>query len=528
MKEGATKEEKKKLPALNTIKINTERRIKMKNKFLLIACCILSVTVFAQNDKSLKKALKYASTITANDLKKHLTIVAGAEMEGRETATPGQRKAAEYLEGQFRAMGLEPGNNGSYQQYFNVSQDSLVDAKLEVNGQTLQFEKDFTVGAGSIDATMKFSEVLLVGPGLIDSLKNMNLAGRLVIVVSNLATAGRNSPGVALFQTLVSKGVAGILLPMNPNIRTAPSRKGAQNVSGGFTRSITPQLVNISEKVARAIIGNEYDQVVANLSSVKTYRANILLDVKKVTVTTPSSNVIAIVPGTDRKDQYLFITAHYDHLGKRGDSIIYYGADDDGSGTVGVLEMAEAFIKAKVAGNGPRRTVVFMAVSGEEKGLWGSDYYSSHPIFPLENTTADLNIDMIGRTDSSRKVGDSLNYVYVVGDDKLSSDLRPISEGVNKKYVKMELDYKFNDPNDRNRIYFRSDHYNFAKKGVPIIFYYDGMLGADYHKPTDTVDKINFGLLEKRAKLVFLTAWEMANRDNMLKRDIPLSSVPVR
>jgi hypothetical protein len=500
----------------------------MKNKFLLIACCILSVTAFAQNDKSLKKALKYASSITAADLKKHLTVVAGAEMEGRETATPGQKKAAEYIESRFRALGLEPGNNGSYQQYFNVTQDSLVDAKLEVNGQAFQFEKDFNVSPGSIDATMKFSEVILVGPSLVDSLKNMNLNGRLVMVVANLTTGGRGSAGGAFYQALVSKGVAGILSPINPNMRSAVGRKGTQNVSGGFTRAITPQQFLISEKIARAIIGSEYDQVIANLSSAKTYKANILLDVRKATITTTSSNVIAKLPGTDLKDQYLFITAHYDHLGKRGDSIIYYGADDDGSGTVSVLEIAEAFAKAKAAGNGPRRTVVFMTVSGEEKGLWGSDYYSSHPIFPLDNTTADLNIDMIGRTDSSRKVGDSLNYVYVVGDDKLSSDLRPISESLNKKYLKLELDYKFNDPNDRNRIYFRSDHYNFAKRGVPIIFYYDGMLGADYHKPTDTVDKINFNLMEKRARLVFLTGWEMANRDNMLKRDMPLSSVPMR
>jgi Zn-dependent M28 family amino/carboxypeptidase len=216
------------------------------------------------------------------------------------------------------------------------------------------------------------------------------------------------------------------------------------------------------------------------------------------------------------------MTAHYDHLGMRGDSVIYYGADDDGSGTVSVLEFAEAFTKAKAAGKGPRRSVVFMTVSGEEKGLWGSAYYGEHPIFPLEKTTVDLNIDMIGRSDSSRKQGDSTNYVYVVGDDKLSSDLKPISEAVNKKYTKMELDYKFNDPKDPNRIYFRSDHYNFARKGVPIIFYYDGMLGADYHKPTDTPDKINYALMEKRARLIFNTAWEMANRNEMLKRDIPL------
>jgi Zn-dependent M28 family amino/carboxypeptidase len=162
-----------------------------------------------------------------------------------------------------------------------------------------------------------------------------------------------------------------------------------------------------------------------------------------------------------------------------------------------------------------------MTVSGEEKGLWGSEYYSDHPLFPLEKTTANLNIDMIGRSDATRK-GDTTNYVYVVGDDKISSELKPISEGVNQKFTKLQLDYKFNDPADPHRIYYRSDHYNFARKGVPIIFYYDGMLGADYHKPTDTPEKINYNLLARRAQLVFHTAWEIANRTDMLKRDKPL------
>ena len=165
-----------------------------------------------------------------------------------------------------------------------------------------------------------------------------------------------------------------------------------------------------------------------------------------------------------------------------------------------------------------------MTVSGEEKGLWGSAYYGANPIYPLEKTTADLNIDMIGRIDPKRKVGDSTNYVYVVGDDKLSSDLRIISEAQNKKFTKLELDYKFNDPNDTERIYYRSDHYNFARYGVPIIFYFNGT-HADYHRPTDTPDKINYDLLEKRAKLVFYTAWEMANRNEMLKRDLALPAL---
>ena len=212
-----------------------------------------------------------------------------------------------------------------------------------------------------------------------------------------------------------------------------------------------------------------------------------------------ASNVAGIVEGTDKKNEYVFVTGHYDHLGMRNGKI-YYGADDDGSGTVAVMVMAEAFAKAAAEGNRPRRTMVFMTVSGEEKGLWGSEYYSDHPFFPLDKTTVDLNIDMVGRVDTERKTDDTLNYVYVIGHDKISSDLPIINEAANKKYTNLVLDYKFDDPNDTERIYYRSDHYNFARKGVPVLFFYDGMLKADYHKPTDTVDKINFPLYEKRVR----------------------------
>lgn len=486
-------------------------------KLLILVLAASTFNSFAQ------KPEKFAKTITPDDLKRRLYIVAGPEMEGRETATPGQKKAAAYIESQFKELGLLPGNNGSYQMYYNVYQDSLTGASLEVNGQAFQLDKDFNPSIANIPATMRFSEVVLVGTNALDSVKNANLAGKLVMITGNLPMRRSRQQGEGLYEVLQNKGIAGILLVNNAYPRTTPmNRKGNQTLSG-FRKALAPQQYFISDKIAKAIIGNDYDAVKSNTALVKAYDADVLLDLQKVTQTLQSSNVLGLLPGTDLKDQYLFITAHYDHLGKRGDSVIYYGADDDGSGTVSVLELAEAFTKAKAAGKGPRRSIVFMTVSGEEKGLWGSDYYSSHPVFPLDQTTADLNIDMIGRSDSSRK-GDTLNYVYVVGDDKLSSDLKPISEAANKKYTKLELDYKFNDPNDRNRIYYRSDHYNFAKKGVPIIFYYDGMLGADYHKPTDTPDKINYPLLAKRAQLVFYTAWEMANRNDMLKRDIPLDT----
>jgi hypothetical protein len=359
-------------------------------------------------------------------------------------------------------------------------------------------------------ATLRFSEVLFVPAGVPDdSLFTMNFAGRLVMMQ---AAAGNR------YALLQNSGAAGILLISGAYPRATPALRTAQMLYG-FKKTVPPQLFTISSAVARTILNASPDSL-QQPATVTTYKSNVLLEVRKQTTELKSTNVVGVLPGTALKDEYLVITAHYDHIGKR-DTVINYGADDDGSGTASVIELAEAFVKAKAAGKGPRRSIVFMTVSGEEKGLWGSEYYGDHPLFPLEKTTADLNIDMIGRSDPKRTKGDSLNYVYVVGDDKLSSDLRVISEAANNRYTRLELDYKYNDPEDTEFIYYRSDHYNFAKNGVPVIFYFNGT-HADYHRPTDTPDKINYPLLAKRAQLVFYTAWEMANRPGMLKRDLPL------
>jgi Zn-dependent M28 family amino/carboxypeptidase len=228
-----------------------------------------------------------------------------------------------------------------------------------------------------------------------------------------------------------------------------------------------------------------------------------------------SENVVAYVKGTEKPDEIVVISAHLDHVGvKNGE--IYNGADDDGSGTVAMLEIAEAFQMASKAGKGPKRSILFLHVTGEEKGLLGSKYYTENPLFPLANTVCDLNIDMIGRIDERHK--EDPNYLYLIGSDKLSTELHNLSEEINAKYTKINFDYKYNDENDPNRFYYRSDHYNFAKHNIPIIFYFNGT-HADYHKPTDTPDKINYELLENRTKLIFHTAWEIANKETRIIAD---------
>ena len=399
-----------------------------------------------------------------------------------------------------------------------------------MNGKTFELDKDFSFNvAQNNNCTYRIAEVVFAGNGISDSArddyKGLDVRGKVVLLLAGPQPQGRRafSNQFALADAAQKNGALAVLV-----IGTNFPRQQKTNARGNmylhaFQKTVRPNQFQVSENVAKEIMGEDYTAARAGTIIPKSYPVNLTLSFTKSTSTLQSTDVLGVLEGTDLKNEYVFVTAHYDHLGKR-DTLIYFGADDDGSGTVSVIEIAKAFAKAKAAGKGPRRTMVFMTVSGEEKGLWGSEYYTDHPVFPLEKTTVDLNIDMIGRTDASRKQGDSTNYVYVVGDDKISTDLKTISEGVNNKYTRLELDSKFNDPKDPNRIYFRSDHFNFAKKGVPIIFYYDGMLSADYHRPTDTPDKINYNLLAKRAQLVFYTAWEMANRNEMLKRDIPLET----
>jgi hypothetical protein len=482
----------------------------MNKVFLLLL--LVSTGAGAQK---IKNPTPYAKTITAADLKKHLYIVAGPEMEGREAASNGERKAAAYIENEFKRIGLTPGNNGSYRQYFPIYQDSLVGAKFEVNGQKFDLDKDYNVSLNNVPAMYAFNDVVFVGDKVSnDSLKNTDLAGRLVLVSGMVQ--GRT-------ELIRSKGAAGVMNISIAYPKAKPASRMANMTMSFFKKAINPQQFTISEAVAKNILGADFETRKEAISA-KIITANVQADIQKGTTILQASNVLGVLPGTDLKDEYLVLTAHYDHEGKRGDSVIYYGADDDGSGTVSVIELAEAFAKAKKAGKGPRRSILFMTVTGEEKGLWGSAYYAANPVYPLAKTTADLNIDMIGRIDPKRLKGDSTNYVYVVGDDKLSTDLRIISEAANKKYSKLELDYKFNDADDKEFIYYRSDHYNFAKNGVPIIFYFNGT-HADYHRPTDTPEKINYELMEKRARFVFYTAWEMANRNEMLKRDLALPAM---
>ena len=474
----------------------------------------------------------FANSIKSENLQRHLYLIAGPDFEGRETATPGQRKAAAYIEDYFKGLGLKPGNKDSFQYSYPVFKDSLISSNIRVNGQEFELNRDYQNRSlsKSFSFSYGFSNVVFAGYGLSDSVrddyKGLNVSGKIVMILGGFPPGyvqaqitKKNFNGFAKVNAALTHGAVAILSIQEDFPRNKPLVDPGLMYRNYFREEISPAFFYISENIARKIMGTDYDLAKKGSPRTKSYTADVFLSLQKQTQLLQSSDVLGFLEGGDLKDQVLVISAHYDHLGKK-DSVIYYGADDDGSGTVSLLELAAAFSKAKEAGKGPRRSILFLANSGEEKGLWGSEFYTDHPLYPMDKTTADLNIDMIGRKDPNRRKGDSNNYVYIVGDDKLSTDLHAISVAMNKKYTGLELDYKFNDPRDPLKIYYRSDHYNFARKGVPIIFYFDG-IHADYHMPTDTPDKIDYDLMVKRAQLVFYTAWEMANRENMLKRDLP-------
>lgn len=228
-----------------------------------------------------------------------------------------------------------------------------------------------------------------------------------------------------------------------------------------------------------------------------------------------SENVLAYILGSEHPEEVIIISGHYDHLGMKGEEV-FNGADDNASGTSAIMEIAEAFQGAVEDGLRPKRSILFIHFTGEELGLIGSRYYVQHPVFKIENTVTNLNIDMVGRVDE--KHADKPEYIYLIGSDELSKELHELSEQINKEYFGLKLDYTFKKDEGPNSYYQRSDHYNFAQKGVPVIFYFNGA-HEDYHEISDTPEKIDYGLLKLRTDYIFFTAWELANKTERVAVD---------
>jgi Zn-dependent M28 family amino/carboxypeptidase len=489
---------------------------------------------------------KYGALITAEGARKHLTILASDEFEGRETGKPGADKAANYIASEFKKLGLIAPVGNSYFQKVPMQENSFVVNSFIVNKTPFSNWKDFYfTGIAATGAAIDSKEIVFVGYGIstqsYDDLLNLNIAGKVVMVINSgepskdgisALTKTRDQSIWSLdrnmrIRFLRNKGAALILsvdqelvsrLPINGG-RPPKPRLSIKADDIMPMQQVAP-VVNITDSIANVFLkssGKTFAALKAEIDNSFTPKTQII----KADFTTSfgpkvtdvnAVNVLGFMEGTDLKDEVLVFSAHYDHIGLNidGPDKINNGADDDGSGTTAILEIARAFANAKKEGKGPRRSILFLGNVGEEQGLLGSEWYTDNPVFPLAKTITNLNIDMIGRVDPEH-VSDP-NYCYLVGSDKLSSDLHKISEETNAIYTKLKIDYKFNDPKDPEQIYYRSDHYNFAKHNVPIIFYFNG-IHEDYHRPGDEVSKINFDILAKRAQLVFYTGWELANRD---------------
>lgn len=511
----------------------------MKKLFLLltgiaVSCNSYQKTATTENEATnVKKDLdpiSYANTITQDELKEHLYVYASDDFEGRETGTPGQKKAIEYIRDAYKSLGIAAAKkDGDYFQKVPLEVSQVPSGSLSIN------EKSFDVGAeiltfGAVSGD--YSEIVYVGYGVEEGgysdYNNLDVTGKIVLAKSGEPTNQDGSYTISgtdeksawsnMSESLgkktelaTQKGAKGLLYYDPQNFSRFKgyfdfmknNDSGRMMLSEGQDENFFVLLNSAAATVLKADIEKNASPV--------TFEAKLNFDIKSENEQIDSENVAAIIRGSKKPNEYVIISSHLDHIGVTADGQINNGADDDGSGTVAMLEIAEAFKKAKDEGAGPERSIVFLHVTGEEKGLLGSRYYTDfEPIFPLENTVANLNIDMIGRIDTKRE-GDR-NYLYLIGSDKLSTELHELSEEVNKKYTNIEFDYTYNDENDPNRFYYRSDHYNFAKNNIPIIFYFNGT-HADYHKPGDTPDKINYDLLENRSKLIFHTAWELANRE---------------
>ena len=479
----------------------------------------------------------YAETITEAELKEHLYTYASDEFEGRETGKPGQKKAIAYLKAEYEKLGIPAAQaNGDYFQNVPLEVKNLPTGSMMVNGNEFPVGQNlltFSNAIGSID------ELVYVGYGIEEGdysdYKAIDVTGKWILVKAGepMATDGNyvlsgnseksvwsnmsEAPGKRL-ELAKSKGAKGFIYYDDANFKRFKGYYDYMktNDSGqmGIKNSAQENAANL---FVNSVLAKSIYPSIEEENAPKTLPVKIAMNLTSTNEDVSSENVVAVLKGSEKPNEYVIISSHLDHIGITADGEINNGADDDGSGTVALLEIAEAFKKAAEAGNGPKRSIVFLHVTGEEKGLLGSQYYTDfEPIFPLAQTVANLNIDMIGRIDPKRE-GDR-NYVYLIGSDKLSSELHDLSETVNKKYANIELDYTYNDENDPNRFYYRSDHYNFAKNNIPIIFYFNGT-HDDYHRPGDTPDKINYDLLKNRTQLIFHTAWAIANRSNTVVVD---------
>ena len=547
--------------------------MKVRFVFALLPFFLVSFLIVqpgaAQTTADAKSIYDFQNEVTIDFLRSHLSALAADSMEGRETGMEGQKKAARYLAKQYRSLGLDPAaGDQSYLQHFDLvanradstifelyktGDDSiLIDRSVASSGSAAKFIRAFG-GFSKLDGEIIFAGFGVNDPAhAVSHLEGMDLAGKWVMVF-------REIPNVVDGDTLIDPGIdfrsrfsmilnqnnaAGILLipsmgskefEQTAEQRTAyyssltgmslKYRSNGQGPGGyplGYNLvhpELAAQILSLDTGVkGLAELKNE---LIENITGFKPRSTGYGLKHTPYTSqeTIVSENVAAFLEGQDPelKDEVVVLTSHYDHLGvgqpdSTGDRI-YNGADDDGSGTVALLNVAHALKEAKLNGQGPRRSVLFLHVSGEEKGLLGSRFYSDHPLYPIDRTVANINIDMIGRLDEAHKEQGVADYSYIIGSDIISSDMDSLLKAANRKSGNIEFDMKYNDLKDPNQFYRRSDHWNFGRLGVPFVFFFTGV-HEDYHRPSDEIEKIQFEKMAKIVRTIYATTVEVANAES--------------
>jgi hypothetical protein len=540
----------------------------MKKTFfaILLGISLLAPSaVLAQIVKLTPAEKKAAEAITAAQLSNYLYFVASDAMGGRDTPSAGLDVTAEFLKMNLERWGFKPaGDNGTFFQKIALTRESLDTSKttLEIGGQSYAFGDDFfrVSGTGAANGPIVFGkDGWLVKSRGIDAYAGVDVAGKIVVLSSPTFSQQTMIPrpagvtqddlkgevGVDWANPIAyakKKGAAAVIVIAPPQLQgmwpqlrnflgrgnTYPDKLRNTPVDSGPN----PPAFLVSEKVGNAIFAGESgDKTAASAFEIK---KTVKVNATSKTENLMTQNVVAIWEGSDPalKNEMVAIGAHYDHDGIRpnapGEDKIWNGADDDGSGTVAVLAIAEALAKAKAR---PKRSILLVWHAGEEKGLWGSEYFNKFPTVDIKNVIAQLNIDMIGRSLDPAKVikcdapgkrcNEELskaNEIYVIGSEMMSSTLGAITKGTNTGYLNLEYNYKYDDPKDKNRFFFRSDHFHYAVNGIPIAFWFDGV-HEDYHQASDTPDKIDYAKMEKVTRTIFLTMWEITDLKERPKID---------
>ena len=508
----------------------------------------------------------FSEYITPEFLQKHLQVIAHDSLQGRATGTTGIEKAAKYLSRFYEGLGIEPmGDDGSYFQTYRINAeftDSLLYDTFRIEGEELVRIDHSKESSGSQGEYIRLyggtraltGDVVFAGFGLNDGENNIHhlegtdLEEKWVLIFEDIPYVENGdtliSPDItsnSRIQTILGeKDAAGILLisdytqsefedlaAVSSNLMSKPASMSLTYLDGGrSTNRVYKGINQISPDMAATMLGLE------NSENLELFRQSLIDDIHQFRAGetgfyleyTPfegpgyieAQNVIAFIEGEDPvlKEEVLVLVAHYDHIGitqpnDEGDAI-NNGADDNGSGTAALMAIANAFREAADRGYRPERSVLFLHVSGEENGLLGSRYYSDHPVIPIENTVANFNTDMVGRSDPENiKKGDT-DYVYLIGGEIISSELDSLVQAANKKSVNMRLDRKYNDLQDPNQFYRRSDHWNFGRLEVPFVFFFTGV-HEDYHRPSDHSEEIDYEKLSRVTKLIYTSSVEVAN-----------------